>query len=688
MSRLAAGAAVHFQGKDYLVLGFDAAGQVQLRGENSALHVMDPGDLVGDPSFGFEGVETTPLSPQQLAWDHLKGDVRADALEREEHVQEVLTGHRLGQPDARFPGEPRAAYDGTSQRQRVSAKAAELSITTRQVSRWIQSYRAAGQHPSGLINRKAIQVSSRLGDAEVVLGDAILRLAKQRQDDSDLSFITMRDLVEKDLKARGQDTPLPSQPTFNKLIKRYAPELTHSAKRRQSDASRGKKRPFGKIVCVRPGQYVLLDITPFDVLARSEVDGHELKLSMIVAMDLYSRAIVAVRLVETEPRGVDITTLMLDIVHPVRAHPSWPTLPEDARLPYLGVPEGVMLASHEMPEGEPLLNVPPVLPESIMVDNGKVFISRELRELCLRLGTDILLARPGTGSDKAHIERLFRHIRQALAERLKSYVGPHVLARGRRVKPFHFQWELQFELIQWVARYYNHRPHDGLCHPRTPRVKLTPSEMFAFGVSHAGHLTVPLGRDAYYLALRTELRTISDTGVRIDGWQYDSAVLNDFRGQESPYLELGRRWPFKIDGRDPTVIHFQHPQTLAWHEITERDADWRSRPFQDGLADQVKVVIEERSAQTEKDPLRAVRQDMDDAYATRVAQTSKRAAQTAKQVLSGKQKQEISRREAADAQRQAMTGKTRVKKIKASAAPEAQNPDTDDHLFEVVGDEF
>ncbi|WP_104990667.1 DDE-type integrase/transposase/recombinase [Deinococcus sp. NW-56] len=689
MTRLAAGAAVHLQGAAYLVLGFTKGGEVRLRDADGGERVLTPLDLTQDPTFSSLGEAATALSPQQAAWDALKPEIRAPALEREEHVREVLTGYRLGQPDPRFPGEPRPAYQENSQQKRIDAKAAELGVSSRQVFRWLRDYRAAGNHPAALIDRNAVRVAGRLGEAEVVISDAILRVARRRQQDSDLSYVTLRDLVARELEQTGHpDVPLPSQNTFIKLVNRYAPELTQSAKRRRSDASRGEKRPFGKIVCIRPGQYVLIDITPFDLMARSEIDGKEIRLRLVVAMDLYSRAIVAARLMPYEPGAVDITTLMLDIVHPLRPHPSWPALPEDARLPYLGIPEGLMLAAHDMPEGQPLLNLPPVLPEAIVVDNGKVFISRPLRELCARLGTDILLARPGTGSDKAHIERLFGHIRGALAERLKGYVGPHVLARGLQVEAVHFPWELQFELTQWVARYYNRRTHDGLNHPRTPKVKLTPMEMFAFGVSHAGHLTVPLGKDAYYLALRTERRLITDTGVRIDGAQYDSDVLNPFRKAESPYPGLGRKWPFKIDARDPTVIHFQHPVTLEWHEVPERDAEWRARPFQLELADQVKEVLEERAAMPDKDPLAAVRREMDDAYTARVARSQRLAAHTAKQALTGPQKQAASRREAAETQREAMTGRGRApKKPVKPTAPPLPEPTTE-NLFEIVGDEF
>lgn len=691
--RLEAGVAVRFEGASHQVVGYEPDGQIRLRNSRREERVMDPGDLVGDPSFSFEGRDSPPLSPALAFWDRLDPEVQAGALEREEHVREVLTGHRLGKPDDRFPGEPHPAYqEGTSREHRVHAKAAELDVSGRQIYRWISDYRASGHHPAALVSRHHTRTASRLGDDELKISQAILRVARQRQEDTDLSFTTLRRVVERELEAMGHSgVSLPTHKTFNKLVRRFAPELTHNAKRRRSEASRGTKRPFGKVVCVRPGQYVLIDITPFDLLARSEVDGRELRLRMVVALDLYSRAIVAARLIEWEPQGVDVTALLLDIVHPVRAHPSWPALPADARLPYLGIPEGVMLAAHDMPEGTPLLNIPPVLPEAVVVDNGMVFLSGQFRDLCARLGTDIMLARPGTGSDKAHVERLFLHIRQSLAERIEGHVGPHVLARGRHPRALHFPWELQFELTQWIARYYNHRPHDGLCHPRTPKVKLTPAEMFAHGVSHAGHLTVPMGREAYYLALRTELRLITDTGVRIDGAQYDSDVLNPYRNADSPYLESGKRWPFKVDPRDPTVIHFQDPLTWAWHEIPERDADWRSRPFQGELADRVKLVLEERQATREDgDRLEAVRREMDDAYRARVAESLKITEQTRRQALSTPHKQDIARREAARAQQEAMTSKprgSRKAKAVAASAPVVEES-LEDGLFEVVGDDF
>lgn len=690
-ARLEAGAAVTFRGETFLVVGFAGDGQVHLRdAAGGEERLMQTVDLVSDPTFKVEGAEQRVLTPAQVSWDRLDPALQGDALEREEHLQEILTGYRLGRPDARFQGEPREAYRDTTRAQRITAKAAELGVSYRQVNRWLKAYSRAGQHPAALIDRNATRSCSRLGQQESCIADAIMRVAKERREDSDLSYTRLRELVRRELESMGhEEVALPSQPTFNKLVRRFAPELTHDAKRRRSDASRGTRRPFGKVASTRPGQYVQIDITPFDILARSDVDGRELRLRMVIAVDLYSRAIVAARVMEYEPKGVDLTALILDVINPVRPHPSWPKLGEDANLPFMGIPEGLMLASHHMPEGVPLLNVPPVLPEAVVVDNGMVFLSGQFRDLCQRLGIDIMLARPGTGSDKAHVERLFLHIRQSLAERLQGYVAQHVLARGRHVEAFHFPWEIQFELTQWVARYYNNRPHDGLCHPRTPKVKLTPAEMFAFGVSHAGYMTVPMDRAAFYLALRTELRVISDTGVRIDGWQYDSDVLNPYRNAESQYLELGKKWPFKVDARDPTVIHFQDPMTSEWHEIPERDADWRSRPFQQELVDRVEVAIKERSGTDAEDALAGVKKQLDDDYIARLEKSLKMSQQFKSELKRG-EKQDVARREAARDQQEEMTGKPRqALRPAVKAVPQEVDMETAIPFeVEVVGDEF
>ncbi|WP_102128367.1 DDE-type integrase/transposase/recombinase [Deinococcus planocerae] len=599
-ARLTTGMRLLLEDREWRVeLGPDIRdGQVILHAPGEPPRVIALTTLIAAPTFRML-TDAAPLSPYAAHFERLPHQVKAAALEREEHVLEVLTGFRSGRRHPGRPEEPLPAFDPASTpllKDRIDAKAAVLGVNRRQVERWLQQYRDSGHHPFGLIDRRSVRLSNRLGAQAPALADALLRVAKDLEDASDVTFIRIRELVEdrlEHLASKGLIEPvkLPHQTTFIRLVDEFAPQLSRHAKRRRSEASRGQKRPFGKVVATRPGQLVVIDISPFDILVLSEVDGQPIRLRLVLAIDLYTRAIVAADLLETELKGVDVSSLLLDIVFPTLWHPSWPVLPEEARLPYVGIPEAILLQAHGLPDESVLANVPPMLPDAVVVDNGKVFLSSQFRELCRRLGCDIILARPLKGSDKAHIERLFLHVRTSLAERLKGYVGPHVLARGSRVAAFHFRFEVKYEVLRWITEYYNRRSHEGLAHPRLPKAKLSPVEMYDLGLAHAGYLTIPLGRDAYYLALRSVTRIIGDEGIRVDGRYHDSDVLNPYRHSTSPFVEFGGLWPVLVDDRDPTYVFFQEPETGTWHALPDRDADWAARPFEGELLEQVKYTL-------------------------------------------------------------------------------------------------
>ena len=598
-TRLTTGMRLMFEDREWRVeMGSDILdGKVTLHAPGQPPRVIAISLVIAAPTFRL--LTETALAPYAAHFERLPQEVKLEALRREEHVREVMTGYRAGRAHPDRPEEPLPAYE---LKDRVNAKAAELGVNVRQIESWLKSYRDAGLHVYSLIDHRTVRLSNRLGEQAPALGDAILRVARDLEDGSDVTFVRIRELVEDHLEALAakgliKTVKMPHQSTFIRLVDEFAPQLSRHAKRRRSEASRGKNRPFGKIVATRPGQLLVMDISPFDLLVRSEVDGQSIRLRLILIIDLYSRAIVGADLIETDAKGVDVSSVLLDVVFPTLWHPSWPDLPEEARLPYAGIPEAILLQAHGLPENSTLANLPPMLPDAVVVDNGMVFLSNQFRELCRRLGCDIILARPLKGSDKAHVERLFLHLRTQLAERLKGYVGPHVLARGSKVAAFHFRFELKHELLRWISEYYNRRAHDGLAHPRLPGVKLSPSEMYDLGLSHAGYLTIPLGRDAYYLALRSVTRRLGAEGFRVDGRQYDHAVLNPYRHTTSPYTEFGGLWPVLVDDRDPTYIFFQTPETGVWTAIPDRNADWPARPFGDELLEQVKYTFAVRGFQ-------------------------------------------------------------------------------------------
>jgi putative transposase len=691
-TRLTTGMRLMFEDREWRVeVGPDILdGKVTLKAPGQEPRVLAVTQVIAAPTFRL--LLETALAPYAAHFEKLPGDVKLAALQREEHLREILTGYRAGQAHPDRPEEPLPVYDLAVTpllKDRVDAKAAELGMDRRQIERWLKSYRDAGGHVFGLIDGRTVRLSNRLGEQDPALGDALLRVAKDLENASDVTFVRIRELVEdrlEELAAKGmvKTIKLPHQSTFIRLVDEFAPQLSRHAKRRRSEASRGQKRPFGKIVATRPGQLLVIDISPFDILVRSEVDGQGIRLRLILVIDLYTRAIVGADVIETDPKGVDVSSVLLDVVFPTLWHPSWPTLPEDARLPYAGVPEAILLQAHGLPEDSTLANLPPMLPDAVVVDNGMVFLSSQFRELCRRLGCDIILARPLKGSDKAHVERLFLHLRTRLAERLKGYVGPHVLARGSKVAAFHFRFEIKHELLRWISEYYNRRAHDGLAHPRLPGVKLSPSEMYDLGLSHAGYLTIPLGRDAYYLALRSVTRKIGAEGVRVDGRQYDHEALNPYRHATSPYAEFGGLWPVLVDDRDPTYIFFQSPDSGLWTALPDRNADWPARPFGDELLEQVKYTLAVRGFKpTNHTDVESARRVWQREYDARVKAGP--IPVTVDAVLPKEVRDDLARKGAAARNQEAHLETPPVPPVKAPAPPASTDPD-DDSVYASLDD--
>jgi transposase InsO family protein len=73
----------------------------------------------------------------------------------------------------------------------------------------------------------------------------------------------------------------------------------------------------------------------------------------------------------------------------------------------------------------PLVGVagPAVVPETIVVDHGKIYVSEHLTSVCQRTGISIQPARLRTGRDKGPVERFFRTICEDLLQALPGYKG-------------------------------------------------------------------------------------------------------------------------------------------------------------------------------------------------------------------------------------------------------------------------
>ncbi|USQ79726.1 transposase [Ornithinimicrobium faecis] len=343
-----------------------------------------------------------------------------------------------------------------------------------------------------------------------------------------------------------------------------------AAKQRRSVAER-PQGVMGRLRADRPGQYVVLDTTRLDVFAMEPVTGRWVNTELTIAKDLYSRCVLGLALRAVSTKAQDVASVLFQVVTPQQ----WgPTVDGTVTAPYVGVPDNLIT----MTTG--------ALPDTIVVDHGKVYLSGHTKAVCHRLGINIQPAIPHKPTDKPTMERFFRTLRQQLLEHLPAYKGPDVYSRGKDVEAeaFYYVPELEAIIREWVG-IYHHTPHQGLCDPRLLEVDLSPAEMFARGVAVAGVLRLPASQDLRMEFLDVAWRTIQHYGVEIDGRRYDGPGLNLHRGVRSRHggAHPGR-WPIMVDRDDVRTVFFQDPDTKSWHDLVWEHAPGLDAPFSEEAA--------------------------------------------------------------------------------------------------------
>jgi hypothetical protein len=71
-----------------------------------------------------------------------------------------------------------------------------------------------------------------------------------------------------------------------------------------------------------------------------------------------------------------------------------------------------------------------VVPETIVIGRGKVFVSTAFLAACETLGVSVQPAPPRSPAAKGSVERTFGSINTLFAQHVAGYTGSHVLERG------------------------------------------------------------------------------------------------------------------------------------------------------------------------------------------------------------------------------------------------------------------
>ena len=522
-----------------------------------------------------------------VKWSAASESVRREACARAAHVREALTGYRSGCPESASPGEPRATYKPTQPKvKRLVAKADELGIGRRTFERWVSNYLRDGE--VGLISEKSVQPdleSTRFAVFEHTALDIMV-------EHTDLSKPTKHHIIAHAC-ARIADTygagvvPLPSEPTAYRLLGRLERQhriFSGSAKRNRDIAARSL-RSYGKLHPHRPGEYLLMDTTRLDVFAMDPQTLRWLGVDLTVGMDWYSRCITGLRLTPVSTKAIDAAAVLYQSFRPMPAGRDWPL---DAVWPPHGIPKSVLVEHEVLDQASALAASPAIVPETIVVDHGKIYVGETLTSACRQMGISIQPARIREGRDKGPVERFFKTIREGFLQELPGYKGPDLYSRGLAPEKhaFLFLDEMEALLREWVATVYHRREHDGIGEAGLWALRMSPTQMFEHGLARAGYIEAPRNPCLAYQFLEVAWRTVQHYGVQINHRIYRASVLVDYVDQKSPYKHRDGKWPIHINPDDIRQVYFfDLKHTRRWQILVWTEASVLCGPMtEDGLA--------------------------------------------------------------------------------------------------------
>lgn len=394
------GAQVRFRGVKWQVVAL--SGQtIHLVGPDGGGEAVLAGYLFADPGFSVIGADVPQAAPQWGLFETAPAPARNKALAWQRHVREV----ECGLPDG--PGSTGAvreqyAPERHTLAEREQSKAEELTalgfgrVSRTTVQRMRLAYRKQGLW--GLLDHRTTRASSSTGRSDERVVAAVREALRRRRGRSKGTINGLFPLINQILQDQHGPgaVPVPSQATLYRLVTSLArPGELPSGPVRQVPAS-VEGRAFTPATALRPGEQVQIDTTRLDVLALFD-DGHLARPELTIAVDVATRSILAAVLCPSATKAVDAALLLAEMSVP---HPARPTWPDILRMDHArALPHQRLATLDERLAGAAAR--PVVLPETIVVDRGKVFVSTAFTAACESLGISVQPAPPRAPTAKA-----------------------------------------------------------------------------------------------------------------------------------------------------------------------------------------------------------------------------------------------------------------------------------------------
>jgi hypothetical protein len=564
---LAVGERVRFDGQIRVVLAVSGR-SITLAELGREPREVPPAVLFADDDFEIvDSAGRMPLPPVSLL-ETLPQPVLEKALWWEGHILEVLHGLP---PDAPQGTEPKPEYlPPRSITTRERAKAAELTAAGHKVSastvgKQRRCYQTSGV--LGLADHRPVRKTPKYGAVDEAVVAAMRQAISEAVDASTRTGTFLLWRTGEILKGsdEGMAGQLPSRSTLYRLLGKLTSgtHTTGSAVTRRSRAH-GASAPFGELPAFAPGEVMQIDSTPLDVLVRLD-DGVTGKVELTGMIDVATRTVTAAVLRPTT-KSVDASVLLARTVTPEVMRPGWI---DALRMSRSVLPHRRLFSIDERLEHAAAR--PVIVPEMIVCDHGKAFISRNFLASCRFLEIDVQPAHKGSPFEKGHIEKMLNSVGTLFTQFLSGFTGRNTDRRGRNLdeQPLWSLLELQELLDEWLLAKWQNRQHDGLRDPSHPGRSFTPNEKYAALIEACGYVPVALSGDDYVELLPAVWRVVNDYGIKIKRRTYDNPELTPFRRQHSGVTAKKGLWEVHHDPYDVSRIWVRnHHADGKWIQAT------------------------------------------------------------------------------------------------------------------------
>jgi len=578
--KLRLGDRVMFTGRTCTVVGLTGM-TIRLADEQGIGMVVDQAQLQTAGDFAVLGAGGRAPLGSATVLEHLPGPVAERALWWQRHIVEILTGLP---PDCPAGTSGKPEYDPVSRSlaERERAKAVELAAagqpaTARTVKRKRQRYESGGV--LGVVDHRLAPRTSLLGRADPRAVEAIRRAIEESVQGSTRTIEHARWRTAQILaEANGPGTvPMPSRATFYRLFGKLSRgvHVTGSARTRRSLAGQ-PGGPFNYTSAAAPGELMEIDSTPLDVLVMLG-NGVPGRVELTGMIDLATRTITAA-VIRPTTKSVDASLLLARTVTPEPMRPGW--------VQALAMARSVLPHRRMLTLDERLRDAaarPVIIPETIVCDRGKAFISDNFRSSCHALEISFQPCHPRSPTEKPHIERTLESVATLFCQFVSGYLGRSAEHRGHRVEDEQL-WsmlEIQELLDEWLVAAWQNRPHDGLRDPASPGRAFTPNQKYAALVETAGYVPLALAGTDYIELLPATWRAINSYGVKISHRIYDCADLAPFRRQLSGIARKKNLWEIHRDPYDANCIWVRNHWDSGWITVPWKHLGSVPMPFGD-----------------------------------------------------------------------------------------------------------